>query len=68
MCEGNAKYTSDANDMDNPFIHLTNVAIQKHNDDYNSKHGGKWHMQNLRLYIGINHLSGYIFNDIINYL
>jgi tubulin polyglutamylase TTLL1 len=26
-------------DIDNPFIHLTNVAIQKHNDDYNSKHG-----------------------------
>jgi hypothetical protein len=30
---------------DNPFIHLTNVAIQKHNEDYNSKHGGKWHVQ-----------------------
>eukprot|EP01034_Spumella_vulgaris_P034887 gene34887-43017_t len=38
-------------DIDNPFIHLTNVAIQKHNDEYNSKHGGKWHIQNLRLYI-----------------
>jgi hypothetical protein len=32
-------------DMDNPFIHLTNVAIQKHNQDYNSKHGGKWHIK-----------------------
>lgn len=31
--------------MDNPFIHLTNVAIQKHNQDYNSKHGGKWHIK-----------------------
>jgi tubulin polyglutamylase TTLL1 len=47
----NAKYTSDATDMDNPFIHLTNVAIQKHNEDYNSKHGGKWHISDLRLYI-----------------
>ena len=47
----NAKYTTDITDMDNPFIHLTNVAIQKHNDEYNSKHGGKWHVQNLRLYI-----------------
>jgi len=47
----NAKYNTDMGDMDNPFIHLTNVAIQKHNDDYNSKHGGKWHVQNLRLYI-----------------
>lgn len=41
----NAKYTNDMGDLDNPFIHLTNVAIQKHNDDYNSKHGGKWHVQ-----------------------
>lgn len=47
----NAKYTSDATDIDNPFIHLTNVAIQKHNEDYNSKHGGKWHIADLRLYI-----------------
>lgn len=47
----NAKYNTDTGDIDNPFIHLTNVAIQKHNDDYNSKHGGKWHVQNLRLYI-----------------
>ena len=47
----NAKYNTDMGDIDNPFIHLTNVAIQKHNDDYNSKHGGKWHVQNLRLYI-----------------
>lgn len=47
----NAKYTTDTTDIDNPFIHLTNVAIQKHNDDYNSKHGGKWHIQNLRIYV-----------------
>jgi tubulin polyglutamylase TTLL1 len=47
----NAKYNTDTGDIDNPFIHLTNVAIQKHNDDYNSKHGGKWHIRNLRLYI-----------------
>lgn len=47
----NAKYTTELNDLDNPFIHLTNVAIQKHNDDYNSKHGGKWHVRHLRLYV-----------------
>jgi len=47
----NAKYTNDMEDLDNPFIHLTNVAIQKHNDDYNSKHGGKWHVRYLRLYL-----------------
>jgi tubulin polyglutamylase TTLL1 len=37
----NAKYNNDMGDLDNPFIHLTNVAIQKHNEDYNSRHGGK---------------------------
>ena len=47
----NAKYTSEVADIDNPFIHLTNVAIQKHSEEYNSKHGGKWSIQNLRLYI-----------------
>lgn len=47
----NVKYTTDMDDIDNPYIHLTNVAIQKHNEDYNAKHGGKWHVRNLRLYI-----------------
>lgn len=54
-------------DLDNPFIHLTNVAIQKHNDDYNSKHGGKWHVRYLRLYLesiyGIEK-SNQLFGDI----
>ncbi|CAN0478706.1 unnamed protein product [Laminaria digitata] len=30
------KYTSDVDELDNPFIHLTNVAVQKHGDDYNA--------------------------------
>jgi len=47
----NVKYTTDMVDIDNPFIHLTNVAIQKHNEEYNSKHGGKWHIKNLRLFV-----------------
>ena len=48
----NVKYTSESCDMDNEFMHLTNVAIQKHNEDYNLSHGGKWHIRNLRLFIG----------------
>ncbi len=44
-----AKYNSDMGEMDNPFIHLTNVAIQKHNQDYNNKHGGKWHIKVMKL-------------------
>lgn len=30
------KYSSDAQELDNPFIHLTNVAVQKHGEDYNA--------------------------------
>mmetsp|Transcript_17931 Transcript_17931/g.54859 ORF Transcript_17931/g.54859 Transcript_17931/m.54859 type:complete len:293 (+) Transcript_17931:180-1058(+) len=47
----NVRYTNSANDLDNPFVHLTNVAIQKTGDEYNSIHGGKWHIRNLRLYL-----------------
>ena len=37
--------------MDNDFIHLTNVAIQKFSDDYNETHGGKWSLANLLLHL-----------------
>ena len=46
-----AEYSSDVQDMDNAYMHLTNVAIQKHGEDYNANHGGKWSMSNLMLYI-----------------
>eukprot|EP00906_Rhabdomonas_costata_P006437 RCo009415 len=44
-------YNTDAGDLDNLFVHLTNVAVQKRGEDYNDKHGGKWHWNNLRLYV-----------------
>lgn len=47
----NVKYSSDVDDMANPFMHLTNVAVQKNNEDYNSKHGGKWSIANLCLWV-----------------
>jgi hypothetical protein len=28
----NVKYSTDTGELDNPFIHLTNVAVQKHNE------------------------------------
>lgn len=34
----------DIAEMDNMFIHLTNVAIQKFSDKYSGEHGGKWHI------------------------
>lgn len=45
------QYTPHMSEIDNMFVHLTNVAIQKHGDEYNSCHGGKWTVSNLRLYI-----------------
>eukprot|EP00656_Telonema_subtile_P005203 TRINITY_DN12361_c0_g1_i3.p1 TRINITY_DN12361_c0_g1~~TRINITY_DN12361_c0_g1_i3.p1 ORF type:complete len:381 (-),score=64.92 TRINITY_DN12361_c0_g1_i3:213-1355(-) len=41
------KYSNDTCDLDNQYIHLTNVAIQKQGDDYNDRHGGKWSLNNL---------------------
>ena len=31
--------------------HLTNVAIQKNSQNYNSEHGSKWSIENLRFYL-----------------
>ncbi|EPY86348.1 putative tubulin polyglutamylase TTLL1-like isoform 2 [Camelus ferus] len=45
------KYTPSTSELDNMFVHLTNVAIQKHGEDYNHIHGGKWTVNNLRLYL-----------------
>ena len=32
-------------------MHLTNVAVQKHADEYNQEHGSKWSIENLRFYL-----------------
>ncbi|XP_019631189.1 PREDICTED: probable tubulin polyglutamylase TTLL1 [Branchiostoma belcheri] len=45
------KYTSSTSELDNMFIHLTNVSIQKHGDEYNNVHGGKWTIKNMRLFL-----------------
>eukprot|EP00761_Pharyngomonas_kirbyi_P008034 gb/GECH01008045.1/.p1 GENE.gb/GECH01008045.1/~~gb/GECH01008045.1/.p1 ORF type:complete len:399 (+),score=72.31 gb/GECH01008045.1/:1-1197(+) len=47
----NAKYTNDMSELDNLYVHLTNVSIQKHGEDYNESHGGKWNIRNLLLYL-----------------
>ena len=46
-----AKYNNDTADLENMFVHLTNVSIQKQDENYNDKHGGKWSLKNLRLYL-----------------
>uniref|UniRef100_A0A0G4IG39 Tubulin--tyrosine ligase-like protein 9 n=1 Tax=Chromera velia CCMP2878 TaxID=1169474 RepID=A0A0G4IG39_9ALVE len=44
-------YTRDVVDFENLMMHLTNVAVQKHAEDYNETHGGKWSLDNLRLFL-----------------
>eukprot|EP00756_Hemistasia_phaeocysticola_P034492 Hpha_TRINITY_DN16523_c6_g1::TRINITY_DN16523_c6_g1_i1::g.137048::m.137048/K16599/TTLL1; tubulin polyglutamylase TTLL1 len=44
-------YNTDVTDLDNMFVHLTNVAIQRTGDEYNDAHGGKWNVNNLKLYL-----------------
>ncbi|KNC50951.1 tubulin-tyrosine ligase family protein [Thecamonas trahens ATCC 50062] len=46
-----AKYDTEVLDPEDLMQHLTNVAIQKHGDEYNSAHGGKFSLQNLRLFV-----------------
>ena len=45
------KYSHDMRDMDNMMMHLTNVAIQKDGEEYNSEHGSKWSIDNLKFYL-----------------
>ncbi|GFG32619.1 hypothetical protein Cfor_12369, partial [Coptotermes formosanus] len=45
------KYDTSIQELDNMYIHLTNVSIQKHGGEYNCMHGGKLSVQNLRLYL-----------------
>ncbi|XP_068081301.1 polyglutamylase complex subunit TTLL1-like [Anabrus simplex] len=45
------KYDTSIQELDNMYVHLTNVSVQKHGGEYNSMHGGKLSVQNLRLYL-----------------
>lgn len=45
------KYDTSVAELDNMYIHLTNVSVQKHGGDYNCYHGGKLGLHNLRLYL-----------------
>ena len=51
----NFKYTEDEDDLDNAFVHLTNVAVQKHSDSYNENHGSKWPLESLKFYLQSNY-------------
>ena len=47
----NEEYNCDVEDLDNMFVHLTNVAIQKESAEYNEQHGGKWSIDLMRMYL-----------------
>lgn len=51
----NENYTVDINELDNIYIHLTNVAIQKKYVKYNENHGGKWPLKNLKTWVELNY-------------
>lgn len=47
----NELYTTDVAEIENMFVHLTNVAIQQYSDKYSQKHGGKFSIESLKLYV-----------------
>jgi tubulin polyglutamylase TTLL1 len=48
----NVKYTTEVAELDNMYVHLTNVAVQKQGGaEYNEAHGNKWSLENLQLHL-----------------
>ncbi|CAH2106358.1 unnamed protein product [Euphydryas editha] len=45
------KYDKSVSELDNMYIHITNVSVQKHGEEYNSQHGGKFSLNNLKLFL-----------------
>ncbi|XP_037070706.1 probable tubulin polyglutamylase TTLL1 [Pollicipes pollicipes] len=61
------KYDLNTQELDNMFVHLTNVSVQKRGGEYNNIHGGKWSMENLRLFLEGTRgrqVTDKLFNDI----
>ena len=52
----NVRYSMSKNDIDNPYIHLTNHAIQKKDDSYDSTQTDlKWSLGELKRYMMTKH-------------
>ena len=45
------RYSHKIDEIQNTFMHLTNVAIQKTADNYDEKLGGKWELRSLKLFL-----------------
>jgi tubulin polyglutamylase TTLL9 len=51
----NCRFSMKREDITNTFIHLTNVAIQKHAPTFNKDKGMKWPIRSLRLFLNTRH-------------
>nr|XP_035154048.2 probable tubulin polyglutamylase TTLL9 isoform X6 [Callithrix jacchus] len=49
----NTRFT--LNSIDDQYVHLTNVAVQKTSPDYHPKKGSKWMLQRFRQYLASKH-------------
>lgn len=45
------RFSMDASDLSDIQMHLTNVAVQKQNENYDEKRGGKWELHSLKQYL-----------------
>jgi len=50
-----SRFSNDAADVANNFVHLTNVAVQKGSADYNPDTGGKWELCRLKPFLAARH-------------
>ncbi|CAM9615612.1 unnamed protein product [Ectocarpus sp. 4 AP-2014] len=49
------RYCTDRAALANPYVHLTNVAIQKKSEDYDKEIGCKWDLQSLKMFLTLKH-------------
>ena len=45
------RYTTNVEDIQNNYVHLTNVAIQKTSENYDERLGGKWDLRGMKLFL-----------------
>ncbi|KAL6749379.1 tubulin tyrosine ligase-like family, member 9 [Haematococcus lacustris] len=65
----NARYSMKKEDITNTFIHLTNVAIQKHAPGFDVAKGMKWSIRSLRAFMTTRHgaeASNELFHNMQN--
>jgi tubulin polyglutamylase TTLL9 len=45
------RYSNKVEEIQNTFMHLTNVAIQKTADNYDDRLGGKWDLRSMKMFL-----------------